>query len=361
VSLDGCLDDAGPDRLILSSPEDLAAVDALRAQSDAILVGAGTLRADNPRLRVRSAELLRQRRESGRPEQPLRVTLTSTGDLSPDWNIWGEDPQTPLVFCPETARAHVESAIGSCATIVAAGATRVDSLELLQDLRRRGVQRLLIEGGANVNAWFLQAGLVDELRVSIAPVLVGHPNAPRLVAPLAASVGRLSLQNVERLGDCVVLNYTCSSVCPADQQWLRQAINLSRRCPKSETSFAVGAVIVSESGTFVADGYSLEDGASRHAEEVAIDKAVRAGRSLSGTTLYSSLEPCSVRKSGKVPCTEHIIAAGISRVVFALHEPDLFVDCQGAERLRDAGIEIRHVPSLAQQVREVNSHLLKPQ
>ena len=83
VSIDGYLDDGSPDRLILSGPDDLDEVDALRAAADAILVGAGTVRADNPRLLVRDPARIAAREAAGKPPHPLRVTMTATGDLDP--------------------------------------------------------------------------------------------------------------------------------------------------------------------------------------------------------------------------------------------------------------------------------------
>ncbi|HET9379817.1 MAG TPA: dihydrofolate reductase family protein, partial [Streptomyces sp.] len=81
VSLDGCLDDTGPERLLLSGPADFDRVDAVRASVDAILVGAGTIRADNPRLLVGSPARREARRAAGRPEHPLKVTVSGSGDL----------------------------------------------------------------------------------------------------------------------------------------------------------------------------------------------------------------------------------------------------------------------------------------
>src|SRR5580693_6122772 len=88
VSVDGYLDDASPDRLILSGPEDLDEVDELRAAADAILVGAGTVRADNPRLLVRDARRVAAREAAGRPPHPRRVTLTAAADLDPGARIF---------------------------------------------------------------------------------------------------------------------------------------------------------------------------------------------------------------------------------------------------------------------------------
>ena len=83
MSADGRIDDTGPARLMLSGPEDLERVDELRASADAILVGANTVRRDNPRLLIRSPRLRAARVAAGRPEHPLRVTVTTTGDLDP--------------------------------------------------------------------------------------------------------------------------------------------------------------------------------------------------------------------------------------------------------------------------------------
>ena len=98
VSIDGYLDDASPNRLILSGPEDLDEVDELRAAADAILVGAGTIRADNPRLLVRDPARIAAREAAGKPPHPLRVTLTATGDLDPAARFF-TGPGTPLVYC----------------------------------------------------------------------------------------------------------------------------------------------------------------------------------------------------------------------------------------------------------------------
>ena len=154
------------------------------------------------------------------------------------------------------------------------------------------------------------------------------------------------------------MNHAPSSL--ADQTWLLQAIELSKLCPKSPTSFAVGAVIVDARNRVIATGYSLELGEHLHAEEIALLKADRAGLTVSGATIYSTLEPCSVRKSGKRPCVERIVEAGLRRVVHALDEPPTFVECHSVAYLRQQGIAVTRIEDLADQVRAVNSHLLGP-
>jgi pyrimidine deaminase RibD-like protein len=143
----------------------------------------------------------------------------------------------------------------------------------------------------------------------------------------------------------------------ADLHFLRQAIDLSMRCPPSSRAFSVGALLVDADGALVADGWSRRDDPHSHAEEAALAQASDDPR-LPGATVYSSLEPCSVRASRSRSCTDLILAAGVRRVVFAWREPELFVDCEGAEQLLAAGATVIEVPSLAPLVRKVNAHLL---
>lgn len=207
VSLDGYLDDGSDRRLILSDAADFDRVDALRAECDAILVGANTVRRDNPRLRVRSADRRAARVAAGRTETPVKVTLTRGGDLDPAAAFFAAP--APLVYCPAPARAAVAARLGAVATVVAAG----DLDAVLADLAARGVARLLVEGGTGVLSAFLAERLADELRLAVAPLLVGDPSGARLLAPGRYPAARLPLAGVERVGDLAVLRY----VLPRDE------------------------------------------------------------------------------------------------------------------------------------------------
>ena len=143
----------------------------------------------------------------------------------------------------------------------------------------------------------------------------------------------------------------------ADRRWLKETIELSKKCPPSKTAFSVGAIIVSTDGEVIATGYSREGDPHDHAEETALAKVEGDPRLLS-STIYTSLEPCSKRSSHPLTCTQLILAAGIPRVVLAWREPNIFVDCEGAQLLRAAGCEVIEIPDLAPAVREVNAHLL---
>lgn len=144
----------------------------------------------------------------------------------------------------------------------------------------------------------------------------------------------------------------------ADAYWLRRTVELSVDCPLSKTAFSVGAVVVAADGAVLGQGYSRRDAPNDHAEEVALREIGAEDPRLWGATLYSSLEPCSSRASRPRSCSTLILVTPIPRVVFAWREPELFVDCDGAERLRAAGRTVVERPDLAGGVRAANAHLL---
>src|SRR5947199_4112401 len=100
MSIDGYLDDATNKRLLLSNDADFDRVDAVRAECDAILVGAETVRRDNPRLLVRSPERREDRRARGLPPSPVKVTLTGSGELDPGSRFFATGDGDKLVYCP---------------------------------------------------------------------------------------------------------------------------------------------------------------------------------------------------------------------------------------------------------------------
>src|SRR6516162_8717440 len=135
-----------------------------------------------------------------------------------------------------------------------------------------------------------------------------------------------------------------------DERWMGVAVELAWLCSPSETAYSVGAVIVAADGREVSRGYSREGGDPVvHAEESALRKLPAGDPRLAGATIYSTLEPCSQRKSRPRTCTQLIIASGIQRVVIAWREPSLFVpDCQGYELLEQAALQVAELPGLAE-------------
>ena len=329
ISADGYLDDASPERLILSGAADLDRVDEVRAGCDAILVGAGTIRRDNPRLRVRDPARRAARAARGLPEQPLRVTLSTSGDLDREAEFFTH-PSPHLVYRDQSLEA------------------------VLDDLGERNIKRLMVEGGATVLGQFLARDLANELHLAVAPFFVADPRAPRL--NVTEAHGRMTLVDVRRLQDVVVSRYLLGEG-GTDQRFLRWAIELARLCPPSGTAFSVGAVIVSDAGEVLSTGYSREQEDRDHAEEVALRKLGFEDPRLRRATIYSSLVPCAARASRPVTCVQHILNAGIPRVVYAWREPPLFAAGDGAERLRAAGLTVTEISALADLARSVNAHL----
>lgn len=145
-----------------------------------------------------------------------------------------------------------------------------------------------------------------------------------------------------------------------DLRWMQRAINLAALCPPAAGAYSVGAVIVGEDGTELASGYSREADPHEHAEEAALAKLPANDPRLSGASMYSTLEPCSQRKSPRTPCAQRILASGIPRVVIAWREPSLFVaNCIGYEQLVEAGVTVVELPELAANARALNTHLGK--
>ncbi|SCD71928.1 5-amino-6-(5-phosphoribosylamino)uracil reductase [Streptomyces sp. PpalLS-921] len=211
VSIDGHLDTRpGEDRLLLSNKEDFERVDSVRASVDAILVGAGTLRADNPRLLVNSEERRASRIAAGKPEYPLKVTITGTGDLDPGWKFWHHGGDKLVLAVGHEATAKARANLGDLATVqsVPAEAVWPAALDILGD--EHAVRRLMVEGGGTVHTQLLEAALADELHLVIAPLLVGQPDAVRMLSPASYPGGpaaRLRLLETRQIGDVVLLRY----------------------------------------------------------------------------------------------------------------------------------------------------------
>jgi 5-amino-6-(5-phosphoribosylamino)uracil reductase len=210
ISADGCLDDASGDRLILSGPEDLDEVDALRAGCDAICVGAGTVRADNPRLRVRSADRVAAREAAGRPPHPLRVTVSAGGDLDPSARIFAGPGPRPLVYCASRAVTRATARLGAVAEVIGAGDPPSLATILKHLYSERIIASVLLEGGSRIVRDALAADLADELRLAVAPFFVGDAGAPRFAIPASYPHGPdrpMRLQSVRRLDSVAVLSY----------------------------------------------------------------------------------------------------------------------------------------------------------
>jgi 5-amino-6-(5-phosphoribosylamino)uracil reductase len=212
MSIDGYMDNATEERLLLSNDADFDRVDAVRAACDAILVGAGTVRQDNPRLLVRSQARRDERVARGLRPSPVKVTVTGRGELDPSAHFFAAGDVDKLVYCASSMPHEARERLGKVATVVDCGEP-VDLCRVMADLHARGVGRLMVEGGGTIHTQFLTAGLVDELHLVIAPLFVGDSRAPRFVGDGTFPWGpdhRAVLAEVRQIGDVVLLRYALS-------------------------------------------------------------------------------------------------------------------------------------------------------
>ena len=211
MSIDGYLGSAAPRRLELSNGADFDRVDAVRASCDAILVGATTVRNDNPRLLVRSKARRDERTARGLAPTPMKVTVTERAELDPCADFFATGDTDKLVYCMSQRVPDARSRLGTVATVIDAGQP-VEMRRISEDLGARGVQRLMVEGGGKVHTQFLTDTLADELQLVVAPFFVGDSRAPRFVDgrfPWNPD-RRAKLAEVRQIGDVVLLRYALS-------------------------------------------------------------------------------------------------------------------------------------------------------
>lgn len=204
MSADGKISLPGRRQLEISSEEDMVRVHRMRAGSDAVLVGVGTVVCDDPKLHVSPARV-------SDPPAPLKVVLDATGRTPPTARFISS-PGRSMVATVEPSAEALRARLGGAVEVVALGRGPLVDLGLLvEELHRRGVRRLMVEGGSTVIWSFFEAGLVDEYSVYVGPLVVGGEGTPTPaggcgVADLA-SVVHLELLSTERMGDGLWIRY----------------------------------------------------------------------------------------------------------------------------------------------------------
>ena len=212
MSIDGYIDDAAEQRLVLSDESDFDRVDEVRASCDAIFVGAATVRNDNPRLLVRSPERQERRAARGDRATPIKVTVTERAKLDATANFFAMGDTDKLVYCASATFREADEQLGGVATVIDGG-DPVRMRWVSEDLFDRGIRRLMVEGGGSLHTQFLAAGLADELNLVVAPFFVGDSRGVRVVGDAAFPwnvSSRARLADVTRIGDLVLLRYALS-------------------------------------------------------------------------------------------------------------------------------------------------------
>jgi 2,5-diamino-6-(ribosylamino)-4(3H)-pyrimidinone 5'-phosphate reductase len=204
MSADGKISTVARKQVRISGEDDLRRVDALKANVDAVMIGVGTVLADDPKLTIKSVALKRKRADQGRSENPLRVVVDSSARTPATAAVLG--PNALIATSQQAPRQRVEE-LETKAEVVAVGESKVDLTALLGRLKDRGVESLLVEGGATLNFALLSLGLVDEIYTYVGNIIIGGSSAPTLVdgEGLTNDFVKLSLREIRQIGDGVLI------------------------------------------------------------------------------------------------------------------------------------------------------------
>jgi len=199
-----------------SSPRDKQRLLEIRASADAVLVGRGTLEAEQMQMGLNET-LRAQRLAQGKPASPLRVVVSASGQIDPAARLFQTEDATILIFSTSAMPPATRAALGRTAEIDLNPGPRVDLRAMLAKLHQyRGVRRLVCEGGPTLLRALLEENLVDELNLTFCPRIFGGSDAPTLTggpgAFLPAAI-ECRLEAAETLGDECFARYRVIKPC----------------------------------------------------------------------------------------------------------------------------------------------------
>lgn len=212
MSADGKLSTRERRQVKISGSDDFARVDRLKAGCDAVMVGIGTVLADDPSLTIKNPELKSRRLQEGRPEHPVRVIIDSRARTPPGSAVLNRGDGLRVVAVSGRADPGRVAALRAKATVIAAGTDEVDLVAVLDVLGKMGIRRLMAEGGGTLIAGLVRAGLVDEFYTYVGSIIIGGKDAPTPADGPGwvkeTEFARLALTDVTRMDDGVLLHWT---------------------------------------------------------------------------------------------------------------------------------------------------------
>ena len=338
---------------MLSTQRDLSAVHLLRAEMDAIMVGAETVRRDNPSLITRSPECAKIRKKQGRAPHPIKVTVTASGKLDPQAAFFTEGETEKIVLVKGDANLVPE--IELSASVIRFEEDWWPALEAA--LTERGAQSLMIEGGAQLIHHALDERIADHWRIAVSDKVLGEDGHAHvldvetlsLTPPLGVTVSK-----PQAIGGMQVYWVGFDKDLLTLRAWMDKAFALAANCPPSDGAYSVGAIGLDADGHQIAKGWSRRTDPKNHAEEELL-KDLPDGAKLH--TVICTLEPCNKRGSKKTGCAKRLIKAGVKRVVIGVLEGSHFTEQNGVETLQDAGIEVVRLPGYEPDFAELHEHL----
>lgn len=211
MSADGKISTKKRKQVKISGKADFDRVDALRAGADGVMVGIGTVLADDPSLTVKSEERRRRRAALGLDENPARIVVDSMARTPPEADIFKKGTGKRIIVVSRAAPASRVDALKAKADVITAGEKEVDLKEMSKELKKRGINRLMVEGGATLNWAMARNGLVDEISTFVGNILIGGREAPTFMDGEGilerAEAIELELMRFEKMDEGIVLTW----------------------------------------------------------------------------------------------------------------------------------------------------------
>ncbi|WP_407282977.1 2,5-diamino-6-(ribosylamino)-4(3H)-pyrimidinone 5'-phosphate reductase [Methanolobus sp. WCC1] len=210
MSADGKISTKERKQVRISGQIDFNRMDQLRAGSDAVMVGIGTVLADDPSLTVKSSELKMERIASGKEENPARIIVDSKARTPIDADIFKKGEGKRIIIVSESAPSDKVALLKEKAIIVVAGKKSVDLKQAMSELKSQGIDRLMIEGGATLNWGMISNGLVDEIYTFVGNLIIGGKTAPTFTDGEGFTekyIQKLELIDAEKMEEGVLLKW----------------------------------------------------------------------------------------------------------------------------------------------------------
>jgi 2,5-diamino-6-(ribosylamino)-4(3H)-pyrimidinone 5'-phosphate reductase len=192
-------------------------VDRLKAGCDAVMVGIGTVLADDPSLTVKSEECRKYRRNQGWDDHPVRIVVDSSGRIPPEASILHKGEGKRVVAVSRRADATKISLLEKKARVIVAGEDEVDLCALMNELGAMGIHRVMVEGGGTLIAGLIEAGLVNEIYTFIGNIIIGGKDAPTFTEGegfiLESAFPRLTLREARRIEQGILLHWNVENPC----------------------------------------------------------------------------------------------------------------------------------------------------
>lgn len=210
MSADGKLSTKERKQVRISGKIDFERMDELRAQSDAIMVGIGTVLTDDPSLTVKSPERKNARKAAGKSENPARIIVDSSARTPLNADIFKKGEGTRIIAVSGSAPAEKIKKLEEKALVIKTGIDKVDLPELAGKLKEMGINTLMVEGGATLIWGMLSSGLVDEIYTFIGNLIIGGGSAPTFTDGEGfseAELLELELLSAEKIEDGALLKW----------------------------------------------------------------------------------------------------------------------------------------------------------